>query len=172
MDHFHQSLTFISNEPTGGDSMRRVFLMAAALACAPLAAPAQQAVPAQQQTAVFDTGWRQVAPDALPDLGLSGAGVRINNLLVQQDQEIAGNQLALYVFSASTFKRVAGKRSVRIDLVGFGEDGKPTLIAVLTPIFLDEPPNTTSNDRYRFAASPAEFAGTKSYWVRMVVLPR
>jgi hypothetical protein len=148
--------------------MRRV-LLAAALACAPLAAPAQQ------QTAVFDTCWRQVAPDALPDLELNGAGVRINNLLVAPstpEQGIAGSQLALYVFSASTLKRIAGRRLVRVDLVGLDEDGKPTLVAVLTPSFLDETPNATSNDRYRFAASPAEFAGTKGYWVRMVVLPK
>jgi hypothetical protein len=148
--------------------MRRV-LLGAALACAPLAAPAQQ------QTAVFDTGWRQVAPDALPDLELNGDGVRINNLLVAPgtpEQGSASSPLALYVFSASALKRVAGRRFVRVDLVGLSEDGKPTLVAVLTSSFLDDTPNATSNDRYRFAASPAEFAGTKGYWVRMVVLPK
>ena len=147
--------------------MRRVFLVAA-LACAPLAAASAQ----QQTAAVFDTGWGQVAPDALPDLELNGAGVRVNNLLVTPDQGTAGGQLATGVFSASAFKRAAGRRSVRVDLVGLADDGKPTLVAVLTPAFLDEAPNATSNDRYRFAASPAEFAGTKRYWVRMVVLPR
>ena len=147
--------------------MRRMVLAAAAaLACAPLAAARAQ----QQQ--VFDSGWRQVAADALTDLELSGAGVRVNNLLVTPEQGAAGKQIAQHVFSASAVKRVAGKRGARVEIVGVDAEGKPTIVSVVAVNFYQEQPNATSNDTHRFLAFPAEVAATKGYWVRMVVVPQ
>ena len=147
--------------------MRRMVLAAAAaLACAPLAAARAQ----QQQ--VFDSGWRQVAADALTDLELSGAGVRVNNLLVTPEQGAAGKQIAQHVFSASAVKRVSGKRGARVEIVGVDAEGKPTIVSVVAVNFYQEQPNATSNDTHRFLAFPAEVAATKGYWVRMVVVPQ
>lgn len=152
--------------------MRRMVLAAAAaaLACAPLAAARAQQP--QQQREVFDSGWRQVAADALTDLELSGAGVRVNNLVVTPEQGAAGKPIAQHVFSASALKRVAGKRGARVEIVGVDAEGKPTVVSVVAVNFYQEQPNATSNDTHRFLAFPAEVAATKGYWVRMVVVPQ
>lgn len=142
--------------------------MAGRLAAAVLAAGTVLAAPASAQ-GVFDSGWRQIAASDLPDLELVGSGVRINNLVVTPEPGAAGKPIATHVFSASGLKREAGRRAARVELVGVGEDGRPTVVSVVAINFAREQPNATGSDTHRFAAFPADIAATKGYWVRMVV---
>lgn len=144
--------------------MLRRSMMAAGLACA--AAGAAQAQ--QQQGGVFDSGWRQVSAAALPDLELDGAGVRINNLVVSGEPARNNRAMAQHTFRAASVKRGSGRRQARVELVGLAENGRPTIVSVVL-LNLREEANATDTGTHRFAAFPDEVAGTKGYWVRLVV---
>ena len=135
--------------------MRR-FLLAVILACLPLTAMAQQ----------YDSGWRIIGAE---DLELSGAGVRVNNFVITQSEQPRGNPLASDTFSASAVKRVAGRRSVRVELVGLKGDKMPTITSILAINFSDEQPNKMQVDQHRFVAFPAEVADTKTYLLRVLI---
>jgi hypothetical protein len=135
-------------------------LLATVLACVPYLAQAQQ----------FDSGWQIVDAKDLPDVEYSGAGVRVNNLLIAQvEAPKSGDRMGSYTFSASTVKRTPGRRSVRIELVGMRSDGKPSVVSVIAVNIYDEAPNKSSSDQHRFLAIPAEVNDTQRFMIRVVV---
>ncbi|WP_431268788.1 hypothetical protein [Dankookia sp. P2] len=137
----------------------RKLLLAAMLACLPLSAMAQQ----------YDSGWRIITAEDLADLELSGAGVKVNNFVITQSEQPRGTPLATYTFSASAVKRVAGRRSVRIELVGLKADKMPTIASIIAINISDEQPNKMQVDQHRFVAFPAEVADTKTYLLRVLI---
>ena len=137
----------------------RKMLLAAVLACVPLLAEAQQ----------YDSGWQIVDAKDISDVEYSGAGVRVNNLLLTQSEAPKGNQLATYAFSATVVKRVPGRRSVRVELVGMRADGKPSVVSVLASNIYDEKPNVKAEDSHRFIALVPEVDATVRYMVRVFV---
>src|SRR5690349_6805553 len=97
-------------------------IIAALFVGAPTLALAQQ----------YDSGWRIVEADALSDLELSGAGVKVNNLVITPDNPIKPDQpLATYQFSVSVLKRVPARRDIRVELVGFKADKTPTILSAV-----------------------------------------
>ncbi len=138
--------------------MRRM-LLAALVAFAPMSALAQQ----------FDSGWKIVEANDLPDMEFSGAGVRVNNLLLTQVEPPRGGGMGTYTFSASVVKRATGRRSVRVELVGMRGNGTPSVVSVLVANIYDEAANRSSQDTHRFLALPAEVGDTVRYMVRVVV---
>lgn len=145
--------------------MFRRSTLAAALALAVLTTAAV----AQAQRGGFDSGWRQVSAAALRDLELEGAGVRVNNLVVSPEGSRGYGSMVGHSFKASGLKRTPGKRWARIELVRLAADNQPTIVSVVVLNFVNEAANAVDNGTHRFAAIPGEVAGTKDYWVRLVV---
>jgi hypothetical protein len=140
--------------------MLKYLTTAAFIAVAPSAALAQ----------LYDSGWRIIQADALSDVELSGAGVRINNLVITPDSPIKpGQDLANYEFSASALKKVPEKRNIRIELVGFKADKTPTILSAIAINMYDDQGNKTATGQHRFAAKPEEVKETQTYFLRVMI---
>lgn len=133
----------------------RKSLLAAVMAGLPLSGMARQ----------YDSGWRITTAEDLPDPALSGAGVQVNNLVITQSDQPRGKPLANYAFSASAVKCTAGRRSLRIKLVGLKGDRMPSIAINVS----DEQPNRMQADQHRFVAFPAEVAETGTYLLRVLI---
>lgn len=138
----------------------RTLLAIGAIAIAPCTAFAQ----------LYDSGWRIVEADALSDLELTGAGVKINNLIITESGTRKPDQpLGTYEFAASALKRAAGRRDVRVELVGFKADKTPTIVSVVVINIYDEQTNKSATSQHRFVANPTEVAETKTYFIRALI---
>jgi len=135
-------------------------LIPALIALAPTIAFAQQ----------YDSGWRIVEADALPDLELSGGGIKVNNLLVAESGSRTPDQrLATYEFSVSALKRAPGRRDIRVELFGLTADKTPTIMSAVVINIYDEQANKSSTNTHRFVAKPQEVKDTSTYFIRVLV---
>jgi hypothetical protein len=140
--------------------MLRHAIAAALIAGAPNVALAQ----------LYDSGWRIIQADSLSDVELSGAGVRVNNLVITADNPIKpGQDLANYQFTASVLKKVPEKRNIRIELVGFKADKTPTILSAIVINMYDDQGNKTATGQHRFAAKPEEVKETQTYFIRVMI---
>ncbi|TDH58170.1 hypothetical protein E2C06_33980 [Dankookia rubra] len=133
----------------------RKLLLAAMLACLPPSAMAQR----------YDSGRRSITAEGLAGPELSGAGVKVNNVVITRSEQPRG----AYTFFASAVKRVAGRRSVRIELAGLKGDKRPTISSISAINLGDEQPNRMQLDQHRFIAFPAEVADTRTYLLRVLI---
>jgi hypothetical protein len=138
----------------------RKSLLAAIIVFSPMGVMAQE----------YDSGWSRIAPGDLSNLELSGGGVRLNNFVVARDDPPRSAQpLANYTFSGTALKRVEGRRTVRVELVGMKADNTPTITSSIVFNIASEQPNRTDVNRHRFAAYPGEVEATASYFIRVLV---